>query len=157
MFFWGCGSIDWPEVPVYGTTFWTDDPTFFDALTSDVARLAAATGRADIAVSPDGARVSVVPDVTVAGVPSCGSTAQEAASMVVDLAAVSPPGRFCNPPAVTFLHEAMHVLAPDAVHSATGIFAQRADATTVIDEASLTALCSAFRCQDFRPETQISR
>lgn len=121
-----------------------------------VTRLAAATGRTDIAVQPGGILVSLVDDAIVMGQSACAGTFRPADGHSPPFIQVrrgaAPEGKYCMDRVSTMLHEAIHALAPDAVHSDSGVFRMKANRDHHLDAASLEALCTDFACSSFEPE-----
>jgi hypothetical protein len=65
---------------------------------------------------------------------------------------------YCPSLAYILGHEFGHVLAPDALHSATGLFSIQASdgiaAAAYIDADSLEAVCADAPCSEFNVETE---
>jgi hypothetical protein len=153
--FFGCGSIEADPVYPTPTTFFPKDPADLPDVQAAVDRLVAATGRTDIAVAPGGVPIELVDDVQVAGHSACGGTFERLLDgTFFTQIRRDPPARpdFCMNRSSTILHEAIHALAPDSVHSDSGIFTSNANRDDRLDSASLEALCAEIDCPIFAPE-----
>jgi len=149
---WGCAAHE--PVPV-GSTFASLEPELDAYVDAMAVRLARATGRHDVAASPDGAipvyfldgMTSVRPD-TGEVVEDCGNTlwrSQDGVFVSVEIRIDPTPAPNCPPIQVTLLHEGMHGLAPDAAHADRGVFAEAAQGSRV-DMPALERVCSSFEC-----------
>lgn len=118
-----------------------------------VTRLQLATGRADIALDPAGIQIAIVDEVAVFD-DWCAGTFRRTFSGEVFIQVLRdvPAGAYCMDRSSTMLHEAIHALNPDSIHTDTGVFQEHASPDTKLDAASLEALCTDFACTAFAPE-----
>jgi hypothetical protein len=158
LFALACGTSN---ESVQRTTFWTEAPELFEYVEAMTVRIARATGRSDVSMSPGGIPV-VVNDhpQDVAGQETCATTSIYASGAVLRIDVDLDPPLWANGAAkcmglpATLVHEGFHALAPDVDHAPEGphLFALHANAMSRIDDVSLQVFCSEFDCHEFVPE-----
>jgi hypothetical protein len=142
----GCGAAPEPGREPLDVLTFSPAPELAQVVEAAVARIATATGRADITVGPGGLSVAGVPKMAGA---CAGTYMRDGIALKVEVA-LDRTG--CRPIEVSVLHELVHILSGlgEDEHAESGVFSASHD--TLLDESSLTTLCGAFECAAFIPE-----
>jgi hypothetical protein len=158
----GCGQFRCePEVTAFDPA-----PELLLATEVELARLARATGRDDLRVSPGGVPVVLVEDIVAehpaswnVNAEACGQTVTvtwnhrlplRSYTQEIQIDPTEPAN--CHGMRATLMHEMIHALAPDAAHRPDSEVFADATRSNRLDAPALEALCSQFECALFNPE-----